>query len=135
MLKVIDKILFYFKVIVHVAVFVLVLYIMLMMNDYYGNSFSNIVSLFIPMLLVLVGFVVSFFFNKGNKNIFFNIANTIALLSIMVICLRTLFDKNMVMGIKDNINYYYFQNQIIQIKILGYMIFMGNVLLIYKDKK
>ena len=38
------------------------------------------------------------------------------------------------MGIKENINYYYFQNQITQIKILSYLIFIGNSLLIYQEK-
>ena len=134
MINLINKVLFYGKTILHIIVFCLTLYILLRMYDYYNDGVMNIMMLFLPMLLVLIVFVISFFFDEGNKNTFFNIANFIALLSIAIICLRTLFDKNMIMGIKENINYYYFQNQIIQIKILSYLIFIGNSLLIYQEK-
>ena len=93
----------------------------------------NIFMVFLPMLLVSIVFVISFFFDKGNKNVFFNLANFLVLLSIAIICLRTMFDKNMIMGIKDSINYYYFQNQIREIKLLCYLMFLGNSLLIYQE--
>ena len=134
MINLINKVLFYGKTILHIIVFCLTLYILLRMYDYYNDGVMNIMMVFLPMLLVLIVFVISFFFDEGNKNTFFNIANFIALLSIAIICLRTLFDKNMIMGIKDNINYYYFQNQIKQIKILSYLIFIGNSLLIYQER-
>ena len=134
MINLINKVLFYGKTILHIIVFCLTLYILLRMYDYYNDGVMNIMMVFLPMLLVLIVFVISFFFDEGNKNTFFNIANFIALLSIAIICLRTLFDKNMIMGIKENINYYYFQNQITQIKILSYLIFIGNSLLIYQEK-
>ena len=129
----INKMFFYGKTILHIIVFCLVLYIMLMMQDYYKDKILTLITTFIPMLLVLSVFIISFFFDKGNKNVFFNIANFFALLSISLICFRTLFDKNMIMGIKENINYYYFQNQLVQIKILSYMIFLGNGCLLYQE--
>lgn len=134
MINLINKILFYGKVILHIVVFCLTLYILFRMYDYYKDSVTNVFMVFLPMLLVSIVFVVSFFFEIGSKNTFVNLANFLALLSIAIICLRTLFDKNMIMGIKDNINYYYFQNQLLQIKLLSYLIFIGNSLLIYQEK-
>ena len=134
MADLVNKILFYIKTIVLLITFSLTLYISFMMQDYYGNQMWTLISLFVPMLLNLIIFVVSFFFNEGNKNIFFNIASFLALLAITIICFRTVFDKNMMMYVKGNINYYYFQNQIKQIKILSYLIFLGNLFLIYKEK-
>ena len=110
MLNLINKILFYGKIILHIIVFCLTLYILFRMYDYYKDNVMNIFTVFLPMLLVSIVFVISFFFDKGNKNVFFNLANFLVLLSIAIICLRTMFDKNMIMGIKDSINYYYFQN-------------------------
>ena len=134
MLKLLNKILFYGKTILHIIVFCLTLYILLRMQDYYQRGFLDLFLVFIPMLLITIVFVVSFFFDKGNKNTFFNIASFLALLAIAIICLRAICDKNMVLGFKDNINYYFFQNQVNQIKLLCYMIFVGNALLICQDK-
>ena len=133
MLNLINKILFYGKIILHIIVFCLTLYILFRMYDYYKDNVMNIFIFFLPMLLVSIVFVISFFFDKGNKNVFFNLANFLVLLSIAIICLRTMFDKNMIMGIKDSINYYYFQNQIREIKLLCYLMFLGNSLLIYQE--
>ena len=105
-----------------------------MMYDRYNFSAFSIIMVFIPMVLVLISFVINFFFDKGNKNILFNLANFIVLLSILIICLRTLFDKNMIMGIKENINFYFFQNHLKQIKILCYLIFIGNGLILFQEK-
>ena len=134
MINLFNKVIFYLKIIVLVISFSLTLYISFMIQDYYGNQVGTIISLFVPMLLMLLIFVISFFFDEGNKNIFFNIASFISLLAIMIIALRTIFDKNMVTLAREKINYYFFQNQIKQIKILSYMIFLGNVLLIYNEK-
>lgn len=131
----INKILFYIKVILLLVAFTLSLYIMMMMYDRFGRGIMDLILLFIPMLLSLITFVVSFFFKDGNKSILFNVSSTLALLAIVIICLRALVDKNMVLNIKDGINYYYFENQLRQIKILMYMIFFGNLVLFYKERK
>lgn len=134
MLKLLNKILFYGKIVLHIIAFCFVFYIMLRMQDYYHSGFLDLILLFIPMFLITIVFVVSFFFDKGNKNAFFNVACFLSLLAIVIICARVLFDKNMILGIKDKINFYFFQNQISQIKLLYYMTFIVNCLLIYQDK-
>lgn len=131
----INKILFYIKVILLLVAFTLSLYIIMMMYDRFGRGIMDLILLFIPMLLSLITFVVSFFFKDGNKSILFNVSTVLALLAIVIICIRALIDKNMVLNIKDGINYYYFENQLRQIKILMYMIFFGNLVLFYKERK
>ena len=135
MLETINKILFYLKVILLLVVFTVTLYITFMMQEYYGNYMGTIIATFIPLFLVLIVFVVSLCFKEGNNNTLFNVCCLLVFISIIIIDYRTLFDKNMVLWFKGNINYYYFENQISQIKLLCYLIFFGNLILIYKEKK
>ena len=135
MLKLINKFTFYFKVILLIIIFTLTLYIMLSMNSYYnGNKLIDLILMCLPFFLMLIVFVVSFFFNEGDKNTFFNVGSMLALIAILIIDFRTIFDKNMVMWIKGNMNFYYFENQILQMKILSYAIFIGNVFLLLNEK-
>ena len=134
MFEAFNKVLFYFKVILLLLVFTLTLYIMLAMNSYYHHQILDIILIFIPMLMVLIIFVVSFFFKEGDDNTIFNVGCLLALIAILIIDYRTIYDKNMVMWLKGNLNFYYFQNHMMQIKMLSYCIFVGNILLINKTK-
>lgn len=134
MFDLINKVLFYVKVILLLLTLTLTLYILLSMNDYYGNEIVNLILICLPLLLVLIIFTVSFIFKDGDNNLFFNVASFIALIAILIIDLRAILDKNMVLWIRGNLNFYYFQNQMTQIKILSYCIFIGNVLVIYNER-
>ena len=131
--KIINKILFYVKVIFLLIAFVVTLYIMLMKNDINGSSMLSLISLFIPLLAVLTVFVFSLFLNNGNDNMFFNICCVLVLIAIIIIDYRTIFDKNIVSQYKLNI--IYFDGQIMHIKIMLYLIFIGNLMLVFKEKK
>ena len=133
MLKVINRILFFSKIIILLFDFSLTLYIMLMLNSYKEGELLNLIFICLPMLLTLIIFVVSFFFHKGTDNLIFNICSILALFTIFIIDIRTLFDENMVMWLKGNLNFYYFKNHIMLIKSMCYMIFIGNLLLISRD--
>ena len=135
MKELINKILFYLKLIFLLISFSIIMYILFMMYDDYNTGIISILLMFIPLFLVLVIFVVSFFFKEGHNHTMFNVASFLSLLAIFIISFRTLFDKNMVLWAKDGMNYYFFQNQMMQIKILCYAIFLGNILLIYQEKK
>ncbi len=133
MLKLLNKILFYSKIIILIIDFIMTLYITLMMNSIYKDNFINLIRINLPFFLILIILVVSFFFKKGEDNIFFNITSFLALTTILIIDIRTIYDQNMVMWIKNSINFYYFRNQIKVIKILGYTIFLGNILIFCFD--
>ena len=133
MTKLINKVLFLIKIILLLLDFILTLYIMLMFNSMREGELGILITTCIPLLLVLIIFVISFFFRKGNDNLLFNVSTILALLVILVIGIRTIFDQNMTMWIKDKMNFYYFRNQIYLIKILCYSIFFGNLCTIYSE--
>lgn len=131
--KVINKILFYTKIILLLVAFIITLYILLIKVDTYKESALSIISLFIPMLLLSIVFVFSLFLNVGKNNLFFNIACVLVLLSIIVIDYRTIFDGNIIS--KTKFNMYYFDLFVNKIKIMLYLTFISNVLLIIYEKK
>lgn len=131
--KLINKILFYTKVIFLLIAFVITLYILLIRMDTYSYSVFSILPLFIPLLLVLIIFVFSFFLNVGNDNMFFNIIGVLMLLAIIIIDYRTVFDSNIIS--KTKINLYFFDIQTSKIKIMLYLTFISNILLIILEKK
>ena len=134
MINTINKALFYAKIILLLVVFSITLYILFLMQSYYGNQIETIISVFIPLFLLLIIFVVSFFFQEGNNNTLFNVSCFLSFLAMCIIDFRTIFDTNMVIWAKYNINLCFFENQILQIKILCYLMFLGNLLLIFKEK-
>ncbi len=131
--KIINKILFGVKIIFLLISFVITLYILFMRMDLYDLSFLSIFSLFIPLLLVLIVFVFSFFLNIGKDNVFFNLACVLVLISIIIIDYRTIFDSNIISNTKISIHY--FDLAIGKIQIMLYLTFIANVLLIIYDKK
>ncbi len=133
MLKVINRILFFTKIIILLFDFSLILYIMLMLNSNREGELLNLFLICLPLFLTLITFVVSFFFHKAADNVIFNFCSLLALIAIFIIVFRTLFDQNMVMWAKDNINFYFFKNNVLLIKVLCYMIFIGNIILINND--
>ena len=104
-----------------------------MKMDTYGLSVVSIFPLFIPLLLVLIVFVFSLISNIGNNHIFFNIVSILVLMAIIVIDYRTIFDSNIIS--KTAINLYFFDLMATKIKIMLYLTFIINVLLmIYEEK-
>ena len=135
MIQLINRVLFYGKTILLLISFSLVMYISFSWCDYYNYSLINILSIFIPFLMVLIIFVVSYFFNNTNNDLIFNLGCFLSLLGIIIISLRTILDTNMILWVKGNMNFYFFESQLKQIKILCYLIFIGNLLIIYKERK
>lgn len=135
MQDIINKVLFYLKIFLLLISFSIIMYILFMMYTDYDISILRILLMFLSFFLVLVIFVVSLFFNVGYKNTMLNVASFLSLVAIFIISYRTLFDQNMVMWVKHRVNYYYFENQMFQIEILCWSIFIGNFLLIYKERK
>lgn len=131
--KLINQVLFYMKIIFLLIAFTMTLYILFVKMDLYGLSIFSMLPLFIPLLLVLVMFVFSFFLNLGKNNMFFNVICILVLVSIILIDYRTLFDNNILS--KTKINAYYFDLSTNRMKIMLYLTFISNVLLIIYDKK
>lgn len=139
MIKVFNNIFNTMKIVLLLVSFIMILYIMLYTFHYtgknaFGREFFEFFGTLLPFILVLMVFIVNYILKIDN--VFFNTASIIALLSIVIIEARTLFDQNMIFWAKDgyNINFHYFANQVVQIKSLVYFIFITNILLIIEKK-
>lgn len=136
MKKGINSCLFYSKIIFLIIAFTLTLYILFSLNYYYHRDVVNILVIGIPLFLILLFFVLSLFKDKVKDNILFNLASILGIIAIIVIDYRTIFDSNMVLWIDSKMNFYYFINNLDGIKIMCYLILLGNVLLfLKKDEK
>lgn len=133
MIKIVNKILFYTKIILLLIAFTVTLYISFMKIDTYNHSILSIIPIFIPLLLVLIVFIFSLFLNIGKDSIFFNIVCVLVLLSIVIIDYRAIFDTNLIP--KTKINYQFFDISINRMKIMLYLTFISNILLIFYEKK
>ena len=131
--KIINKILFYTKMVFLLVAFTLTLYILFIRMDTYELSALSIFPLFIPLLLLLIIFVFSLFLNVGRDSIFYNIVCVLVLLSIIIIDYRTVFDSNIIS--KTNINLYFFDLATSKIKVMLYITLISNILLIIYEKK
>ncbi len=131
--KIINKILFYTKMVFLLITFTITLYILFMKMDSFNLSFLSIFPMFIPLFLVLIAFVFSFFLNVGNDNIFFNTACVLVLLSVIIIDYRTIFDSNIIS--KTKFNFQYFDLSTLKIQIMLYLTFISHILLVIWEKK
>lgn len=131
--KLINKILFYAKIIFLIISFVITLYILLIRMDTNGLSAWSIFPLFIPLFFVLIVFVFSFFLNIGNDNLMFNLSCVLVLLAIILIDYRTLFDNNIISNTQINLNYFNLQSS--KMKIMLYLTCFSNILLMIYEKK
>ena len=133
MIKLLNKILFYTKIVVLLIAFVITLYILLIRMDTNGLSALSIFPLFIPLFLILITFVFSFFLNVGNDNLFFNLSCVLVLLAIIIIDYRTIFDGNIISNTKIKLNFFDLQTS--KMKIMLYLTFISNILLMFYEKK
>lgn len=129
----INKILFYIKIILLLIAFTVTLYILLIRMDTNGLSTLSIFPLFIPLFLVLMAFVFSFFLNIGKNQVVFNVVCVLVLLAIIFIDYRAIFDSNIISKTKINLNY--FDIQMDKIKIMLYLTFFSNILLAINERK
>ena len=135
MKKIINSLLFYSKIILLLVAFTLTLYIIFSMNAYYQNNAVNILLIGIPLFLVLLMFVLSIFNDNIKDNLLFNLSCFLAIVAIIIIDYRTIFDSNMVLWIDSKMNFYYFSSTLKVVKLLSYLIFIGNILLFLKERK
>ena len=101
--------------------------------DTYELSILSMLPIFIPLLLVSIVFIFSLFLNIGKNNTFFNIVGVLVLLAIIIIDYRTLFDNNIIS--KTKLNFIFFDSLVLKMKIMLYLTFISNILLIIYEKK
>jgi len=143
MIKIFNKIFNNLKILMVLASFIMTLYILIFMydklgKDPFGDSFFEFFSVLLPFILVLILFVVYLVgkHTSVNDNSFFNASSIIAFLAILFFGYRALTDTNMIYLLRDgyHINFYYFADQITQIKVMLYIILFADILLIINGK-
>ena len=132
-MKTINKMFFYLKIFLLLISFSFSLYIAFMKMDYMSSNILAVLPTFIPFLVLLIIFVISMFNNKDNK-LYYNIVSTLAFIGITIITFRTIFDKNIIAyPAQININFYNAQEG--KIKLLLYLMILGNIILLYYQRK
>ena len=143
MIKIFNYLLNFIKVVLILVSFTLVSYISLFMykdlnKDILHNyllEFSLILLPFIILIFIYIYTLISK--NKTvNENMYFSLVNFICLSAILVICLRTIFDKNIVEHYLHDvsISYNYFTDYLSFIKVMIYSLIISHLLLIIKSK-
>ena len=102
-----------------------------------NKSLLEAVGVFIPFALVLIVFIVSMIMNSklANSKLLFNFVSCLVFVVTIIIGLRSMFDKNMLLYYKYQINFNptFFADNLSAIEFMLYMIFAANVLLIICD--
>ena len=133
MIKTFNKIIFYLKIIFLLIAFSFSLYISFMKMNTTSSNILTILPIFIPFVILLVIFVFDLFLDWKESNLFFNLISILAFTAIIIITIRTIFDKNIVVY-PSQINLGYYDMHDIKIKMILYLMIIGNIcLIIYEN--
>lgn len=141
MTSIINKIFGILKYILLIISFVLTLYIIIYMYHRLNKSLIQSYKIFIPFIMIFILFCTNFLFNKKKvqKNLFYNITCCLVFSLIIFVDYRTIFDTYMLANSKlgYNINFNYFNDFLVPLKIMLYGLSIINVLLMinFKSKK
>lgn len=138
MKKMLNTIFLILKWILIFIAFAFTFYIVLSMYDRLNKNIIESLNIFIPYIILLILFFINAFIKQNNiiKNIFYNLTCCIVFIVILLVCIRTIYDSNMLlnqlMGYK--INFYYFNDFLIFMKILLYGLSIANVFFMFDFK-
>ena len=137
MKKVLNNFFYLLKYILFFISLGLTFYIILGMYSRIEKNYFNCINIFIPYLLILVIFCINFIRNQKVviNNIFYNITCVLVFSIIVLVSLRALFDRNMILNqiMGYNINFSYFSDFLVFMKIMLYGLFFGNIFLLISD--
>lgn len=138
MIKLLNKLFYYLKNFLLPILFVITMYIVMYMSNrlgknIFGDGFLEFFSVLLPFVSLIFCWILNIILKQESikDNIFYNFVSFFAMLTIFVFCYRTVFDKNMIMWHKYgyNINFNYFSDQLIVIRVLLYCLLLVNILL------
>ena len=133
MKDVLSKLFGFFKYILLIVSFGLVLYGIMVTYNRLGKPLTDAISTFIPFGFVLIMFIVSLIVkNNDNNKLLFNFVSCFTFIIIIVICLRSMYDKKMLLYYKYQINFNpaFFADNLSAIEMLLYLIGTANLLLV-----
>lgn len=122
------------KFVLMIIDFIFTSYIMIGSYQRLDKSIFSVFIVLVPYFLLFILFVVSYFLKKKiiKQSIFYNLTCCLSFFVIMLVSLRTIFDKNMVLNdiMGYGINFLFFQDFLLFMNILLYGLIIGGVLLI-----
>lgn len=137
MKDILCKLFSFFKYFLLIVAFGLVFYCI---NVTYGRlekPLSDAISVFIPFALVLLMYIINLIVRSKSvsSNLLFNFVSVFVFGITIVICLRAMFDSNMILYLRYGINFNpsYFADNLSMIESMVYMIGGSNVLLLICD--
>ena len=124
MREILNGILKFFKWVLFIISFATTFYIILSMYDRLDKNIIESVDIFIPFIILLILFFINLVAkqNSVSKNLFYNLTSVIVFLTILIVDVRTIFDKNMVLNeiMGYGINFSYFSDFLSFMKVLLY---------------
>lgn len=139
MKKILNGLFFALKWILLLSSFAITFYIILSMYDRVNKSLIESVSLFIPYVLILILFMINVVLKQKSvsQNLFYNITCCLVFATIVVVGIRAIIDKNMVLNqiMGYGINFCYFNDFLIFMKVLLYGLAIGNIFFMIHEKE
>ena len=133
MIKILNTILSYLKVLLLLVSFVFSFFIIINMYQRLEKNMINAIFNFIPFIL----FAINIIFKQKSVNncLFYNVTCCLVFLMLLFSVYRTFCDKNMIAIIRlgYNINFNYFADVIAPMKAMLYILSVSNVLLMLED--
>jgi len=142
MIKILNKMLLFFKNIMLPILLCITIYIVIFMfkrldKDIFGSSLIEFILAIFPFILLIVLNMLNLTLKQDSikDNIFYNITSFLVMLTITIFCIRALLDKNMYFWYKYEykINFNYFSDQLAPIKMMLYGLSASNIILMISN--
>lgn len=137
MKDILSKLFGFFKYILLIIAFGLVLYGIMVTYSRLEKSLMEAINVFVPFGLVLVTFLLTLILGskKISKNLMFNFVCCLTFTVTIIVCIRAMFDKNMILYYRYQLNYNpaYFADNLSAIEVMLYMIAASNIFLLISD--
>lgn len=135
MKRLLNAVLSFLKYLLLVLAFGSTLFVILKLYTRLEKDITESISVFLPYLVLLIMFVISFCLNREyvRKNMFFNVTCCLVFLTNLVVVYRAIFDTNMLFnGIqKMGVNFNYFNDYLAFNNIMIYGLAVSNLVFIF----
>lgn len=137
MIKIVNTIFSFLKVILLLVSFVFSFFIIINMYRRLEKDMIEAIFNFIPFILLFILFAINIIFKQKSVNdcFFYNITCCLVFGMLLFAVYRTFFDRNMVVMIRlgYDINFNYFADVIAPMRAMLYILSVSNVLLMFED--
>ena len=137
MKDILSKVFGFFKYILLVVSFGLVLYGIMMTYSRLEKSLGEAINVFLPFGFVLITFLLTLITRskKVGNSLMFNFVSCFVFFIIIIICFRAMFDKSMILYYRYQMKFNpaYFADNLSAIEVMLYMLGAANLLLVLSD--